>query len=170
MGLWNLYLRLAQKVGIFASLSLGVFACIIEIVRIYFVFNVTEVDDMHWTNTDAMIWTAVETKIAVTCANIPAAAPLLKRARESQRGSRWFGPSRCSYTSKISSLKARFRRTERNIRETRIAITQQIHLLLNMNLVAQMTQQQLYESGENNANYKVGGPRPGCGIRCFELF
>lgn len=68
---------------------------------------------MPWTKTDAMIWTVVETTIVVTCANIPAAAPLLKRAREGQRGSRWFGPSWCSYTSKISSLKARFRRTKK---------------------------------------------------------
>jgi hypothetical protein len=90
VGLWNLRLRLAQKIGIFVSLSLGLFACIIDIVRIIFVFQLTSLDDITWTHGDAMVWTAVETSAALTCTNIPAAAPLLKLARESQKRSRWF--------------------------------------------------------------------------------
>lgn len=116
VGLWNLQLRLSQKIGVFVSLSLGVFACIIEVVRIVFVFNVTQIYDTTWINSDAMTWTAVESTVAITCANIAAAAPLLKTVRESQRRPKWLRQSGWgSYTSsKILSLKARFRRTRNN--------------------------------------------------------
>ncbi len=76
-------MRRAQKVGVFASLSFGVFACVIEVLRVYFLFALGSSEDITWTYTESMIWSAVELSVAVTCACIPAMAPLLKRA---QRG------------------------------------------------------------------------------------
>ena len=81
VGLWNLRMRRAQKIGVFASLSCGVFACVIEVLRVYFLFALGSSEDITWTYTNSMIWSAVELSVAVTCASIPAMAPLLKRAQ-----------------------------------------------------------------------------------------
>ena len=102
-------MRRAQKIGVFASLSCGVFACVIEVLRVVFLFSLGSSADITWTYTDSMIWSAVELSIAVTCASIPAMAPLLKRAqgvanvRESSR------PRRHLLGSQVSSFKAKMK-------------------------------------------------------------
>ena len=109
VGLWNLQMRRAQKIGVFASLSFGVFACVIEVLRVYFLFALGPSQDITWTYTDSMIWSAVELSIAVTCASTPAMAPLLKRA---QRGPNVREPSpshRGLLSSQASSLKAKMK-------------------------------------------------------------
>ena len=113
-GLWKLQMRQTQKIGIFASLSFGIFACGIELLRVYFIFALGPSLDVTWTYTDSMIWTAVELSVAVTCASIPTMAPLLKRAQRGPniRGPNIRGPSR-SYggllSSQVSDLKARMK-------------------------------------------------------------
>lgn len=95
--------------GVFVSLSCGVFACVIEILRVYFLFALGSSDDITWTYTDSMIWSAVELSIAVTCASIPAMAPLLKRA---QRGADVREPSRSRWHllgSQVSVFKAKMK-------------------------------------------------------------
>lgn len=81
MGLWNLQLAREKKFGVYFALSLGVFACAIEIVRIYYCFQTTNDGgaDITWTNAGSLIWSGVENSVAVVCACIPATAPLLKR-------------------------------------------------------------------------------------------
>ena len=74
-----------QKLGIFASLSFGIFAILIEVIRVYFLFTVEDSNDVTWVYTDSLLWSAVEMSIAITCACIPAMAPLLKNVRGAQR-------------------------------------------------------------------------------------
>ena len=50
-------------------------------VVLYFLFALGSSEDITWTYTNSMIWSAVELSVAVTCASIPAIAPSLKRAR-----------------------------------------------------------------------------------------
>ena len=106
VGLWNLRMRRAQKIGVFASLSFGLFACVIEVLRVYFLFTLGSSEDITWTYTDSVIWSAVELSVAVTCASIPAMAPLLKRwqrgpnVQESPRFHRHL------LSSQVTSLKA----------------------------------------------------------------
>lgn len=79
--LWNLKMVLAKKLSIGFALSLGVFACGIEIVRIYYTFQISNSGDITWTNTGSLVWSGVEPSVAIACACIPTMAPLLKHTR-----------------------------------------------------------------------------------------
>ena len=98
IGLWNLQLAREKKFGVYFALSLGIFACGIEIVRIYYCYqtNNKEGADITWTNSGSIIWTGVELSVAVVCACIPASAPLLQRIRnaENDRNQSPYGGSR----------------------------------------------------------------------------
>ena len=84
IGLWNLQLARDKKLGVYFALSLGIFACGIEIVRIYYCYQTSNGDgtDITWTNAGSLIWTVVELSVAVVCACVPASAPLLQRIRK----------------------------------------------------------------------------------------
>ena len=84
VGLWNLQLAKEKKFGVYFALSLGIFACGIEIVRIYYCYqtNNKEGADITWTDAGSLIWTGVELSVAVVCACIPASAALLQRIRK----------------------------------------------------------------------------------------
>ena len=98
LGLWNLQLAREKKFGVYFALSLGIFACGIEIVRIYYCFQTNNNDgaDITWTNAGSLIWSGVEPSVAVVCACIPASAPLLQRIRKGQndRNKSPYGDSR----------------------------------------------------------------------------
>ena len=87
IGLWGLQLQKAKKVGIFVALSFGLFVCIIECIRIYYAFKTNNSGDATWDNAGVLLWTAVEGCISVTCACIPAMAPLLKLAHGKKKSS-----------------------------------------------------------------------------------
>ena len=97
-GLWNLQLAREKKFGVQFALSLGIFACGIEIVRIYYRYQTGNGDgtDITWTNAGSLIWTGVKFSVAVVCACIPASAPLLQRIRkgENDRNKSSYGVSR----------------------------------------------------------------------------
>ena len=80
-GLWKLQMTRVKKFSVYFALSLGVFACAIEIVRIYYCFQVKNSGDITWNNAGSLIWSGVEPSVAIVCANILAMAPLLKRVR-----------------------------------------------------------------------------------------
>lgn len=83
-GLWSLQMARARKLSVYFALSLGVFACAIEIVRIYYCFQTKNSGDITWTNAGSLVWSGVEPSVAVLCANIPALAPLLRKFRRDQ--------------------------------------------------------------------------------------
>ncbi len=83
-GLWKLQTTRVKNFSVYFALSLGVFACAIEIVRIYYCFQVKNSGDITWNNAGSLIWSGVEPSVAIVCANIPAKAPLLKRVRRGQ--------------------------------------------------------------------------------------
>lgn len=82
IGLWNLQMSREKKAGVYFALSLGIFACAIEIVRIYYCFQTNNAGDITWTNAGSLVWSGVEPSVAIVCACIPATAPLLKRIRK----------------------------------------------------------------------------------------
>ena len=85
VGLWGLQMQKAKKVGIFFALSLGLFVCIIECIRIYYAFKTNNSGDATWDNAGVLLWTAVESCISVVCACIPTMAPLLKLVQRKNR-------------------------------------------------------------------------------------
>ena len=116
IGLWNLQLARDKKVGVYAALSLGIFACAIEIVRIYYCFRANDEGDNTWVSSGIIIWTAVELSVAIVCACIPATAPLLKQIHTRHYAiSHPYDNSRSHPRSKIyASLHAAKRRAPNN--------------------------------------------------------
>lgn len=83
-GLWNLQMVRAKKFSVYFALSLGIFACAIEIVRICYALQIENGGDVTWTNAGSLIWSGVEPSVAIVCASIPAMAPLLRQVRPGQ--------------------------------------------------------------------------------------
>lgn len=86
IGLWGLQMQKSKKVGILVAFSVGFFICIVECIRIYYVFMITNSGDVTWKTATVLLWTAVEGCVSVICACIPAMAPLLKHVHGNSRG------------------------------------------------------------------------------------
>ena len=84
-GLWGLQIQKAKKAGVFLAFSVGLFVCIVECIRIYYVFKISNSVDVTWNNAAVTLWTAVESCVSVICACIPTMAPLLKHVHGSSR-------------------------------------------------------------------------------------
>ncbi|KAF2642240.1 hypothetical protein P280DRAFT_467634 [Massarina eburnea CBS 473.64] len=76
--LWHLQLPLRKKIGLAVTFGLGTFVTLMNIIRIYYYSRITVGGDIAWDNIDAMIWTMVQMALAIVCACIPPAAPLLR--------------------------------------------------------------------------------------------
>ena len=85
IGLWGLQMQKAKKAGILVAFSVGLFVCIVECIRIYYVFKLSNSGDVTWNNAAGTLWTAVECCVSVICACIPAMAPLLKHGHGNSR-------------------------------------------------------------------------------------
>ena len=85
IGLWELRIQKAKKAGVLLAFSVGLFVCIVECIRIYYVFKISNSVDVTWNNAAVTLWTAVEGCVSVICACIPTMAPLLKHAHGNSR-------------------------------------------------------------------------------------
>ena len=85
IGLWGLQIQKAKKAGVFLAFSVGLFVCIVECIRIYYVFKISNSGDVTWNNAAVALWTAVEGCVSVICACIPTMAPLLKNVHGNSR-------------------------------------------------------------------------------------
>ena len=117
IGLWRLQIQKDKKAGVLLAFSVGLFVCIAECIRIYYVFKISNSGDVTWNNAAVTLWTAVEGCVSVICACIPTMAPLLKHVPGSSRSnspSPWGvdGPER-SWKSRIAAgLPGRLRPTD----------------------------------------------------------
>ncbi|KAL8649071.1 MAG: hypothetical protein Q9226_005733 [Calogaya cf. arnoldii] len=80
IGLWNLSLPTAKKIGLFFVFSLGAFVTVVGVIRVVYGFKVTFDADVPWVNADLVNWTAVECCVGTVCASLPPMAPLLKHS------------------------------------------------------------------------------------------
>ncbi|KAM0801010.1 hypothetical protein BDR22DRAFT_786059, partial [Usnea florida] len=85
IGLWGLQIQKAKKAGVFLAFSVGLFVCIVECIRIYYMFKISNSVDVTWNNAAGTLWTAVEACVSVICACIPTMAPLLKHVHGNSR-------------------------------------------------------------------------------------
>ncbi|KAI0420124.1 hypothetical protein F5X98DRAFT_36384 [Xylaria grammica] len=79
--IWQVKMSAQAKWSVIAVLSLGVFASIATLIRLKFLADLTDVDDILFAGTDAMIWTLVEPGIAISAASLATIRPLLRRWR-----------------------------------------------------------------------------------------
>ena len=117
IGLWGLQMQKSKKVGILVAFSVGFFICIVECIRIYYVFMITNSGDVTWNNATVLLWTAVEGCVSVICACIPAMAPLLKHVHGNSRSdshSPWVldGSLRSLKSKIVAGLPGRLRPTD----------------------------------------------------------
>ncbi|KAL7793706.1 hypothetical protein V8C37DRAFT_401787 [Trichoderma ceciliae] len=76
--IWNLHLRMSQKIATTCIFFLGIFVTIVSIVRFVFVLELDlKSPDVTWDQCTEMTWTGVEVYIGTVCACLPSLKPLL---------------------------------------------------------------------------------------------
>lgn len=78
VGLWNLQLSRAKKLGVCFSFAIGVFVIVIDIVRLVEILQVQNTGDITWFTLPSLTWSTVESAAAFVCTSIPTMTPLLK--------------------------------------------------------------------------------------------
>ncbi|KAL9014999.1 MAG: hypothetical protein Q9173_000376 [Seirophora scorigena] len=76
---WNLQIPRRNKAILTAVFGMGLFVCIVSILRLIFLVSVSYTD-ITWTVTDPLLWSMLEPCVGVSCACIPLMRPLLSRA------------------------------------------------------------------------------------------
>ncbi|KAL8679485.1 MAG: hypothetical protein Q9224_002180 [Gallowayella concinna] len=88
---WNLQIPRRNKAILTAVFGMGLFVCIVSILRLISLLTVSY-SDITWTVTDPLLWSMLEPCVGVTCACIPLMRPLLSRAfpeRHSKRANKY---------------------------------------------------------------------------------
>ncbi|KAL8805830.1 MAG: hypothetical protein Q9182_001742 [Xanthomendoza sp. 2 TL-2023] len=88
---WNLQIPRRNKAILTAVFGMGLFVCIVSILRLISLLTVSYTD-ITWTVTDPLLWSMLEPCVGVTCACIPLMRPLLSRAfpdRHSKRANKY---------------------------------------------------------------------------------
>ncbi|KAI1840663.1 hypothetical protein JX265_006127 [Neoarthrinium moseri] len=83
--IFGLQLPLYKKIVLMATFGLGVVTVIVSIFRLATLITV-DFDDLTYTCTEALIFTAIEPALAIVLSNIPMLRPLLKRGKYSANG------------------------------------------------------------------------------------
>ncbi|KAK1238944.1 hypothetical protein MKX08_006005 [Trichoderma sp. CBMAI-0020] len=75
--IWNLRLRLPQKIATLFIFGLGIFVTAVSITRLVFVLELDlNSPDVTWNECTEMIWTGVETYVGTVCACLPSLKPI----------------------------------------------------------------------------------------------
>ncbi|KAL8717842.1 MAG: hypothetical protein Q9225_004949 [Loekoesia sp. 1 TL-2023] len=88
---WNLQIPRRNKAILTAVFGMGLFVCIVSILRLISLVTVSYTD-ITWTVTDPLLWSMLEPCVGVSCACIPLMRPLLSRAfpeRHSKRANKY---------------------------------------------------------------------------------
>ncbi|RDW62106.1 hypothetical protein BP6252_11539 [Coleophoma cylindrospora] len=77
--IWNINMTAQAKFTVGIILSLGIFASIATLIRMRFLIDLTNVDDILYAGTNPMIWTLVEPGVAIVAASLITIRPLLRK-------------------------------------------------------------------------------------------
>ncbi|KAM0532692.1 hypothetical protein ACHAP9_005559 [Verticillium nonalfalfae] len=69
------------KISVILLLSLGIFASVATLIRLKFLADLNDLDDILFAGTDAMVWTLVEPGVAIVAASLVTIRPLLRLFR-----------------------------------------------------------------------------------------
>ncbi|KAH7033150.1 uncharacterized protein B0I36DRAFT_383072 [Microdochium trichocladiopsis] len=75
---WSVKMSLQAKVTVMAVLGVGVFASIATLVRLKFLSDLTDLEDILFAGTDAMVWTLIEPGLAIVASSLATIRPLLR--------------------------------------------------------------------------------------------
>ncbi|XWW96736.1 hypothetical protein V2A60_004716 [Cordyceps javanica] len=76
--LWNVKMTQQAKVTVVLILGLGIFASIATLIRVKFLAGLTEMDDLLFSATDALLWSMVEPGVAIIASSLATIRPLLR--------------------------------------------------------------------------------------------
>ncbi|KAI8659416.1 hypothetical protein NCS56_01158800 [Fusarium sp. Ph1] len=76
--LWTVKMTKTAKATVIVILGLGIFASIATLVRLRFLADLTDTDDILFAGTDAMVWTLIEPGVAIIASSLATIRPLLR--------------------------------------------------------------------------------------------
>ncbi|KAJ4416172.1 hypothetical protein N0V82_006932 [Gnomoniopsis sp. IMI 355080] len=79
--LWKATMTKHAKITVSIVLSLGIFASIATLIRVKFLVDLTDTDDILYAGTNPMVWTLVEPGVAIIAASLVTIRPLLRQMR-----------------------------------------------------------------------------------------
>ncbi|CAN8095686.1 unnamed protein product [Discula destructiva] len=79
--LWNAKMTPQAKATVSVVLSLGIFASIATLIRVKYLIDLTDADDILYAGTNAMVWTLIEPGVAIVAASLVTIRPLLRQLR-----------------------------------------------------------------------------------------
>ncbi|KAI0167989.1 integral membrane family protein [Pestalotiopsis sp. NC0098] len=78
---WHVKMTKQAKTTVVLVLGLGIFASVATLIRLKFLADLTQLDDLLFATTDTMIWTIVEPGVAIVAASLITIRPLLRAWR-----------------------------------------------------------------------------------------
>ncbi|KAH6648858.1 hypothetical protein BKA67DRAFT_576053 [Truncatella angustata] len=75
---WSVKMTKQAKATVMVILGLGVFASIATLIRLKFLADLTDLDDLLFATTDAMVWTLIEPGVAIVASSLVTIRPLLR--------------------------------------------------------------------------------------------
>ncbi|RBQ67953.1 hypothetical protein FVER14953_08029 [Fusarium verticillioides] len=79
--LWSVKMTKQAKTTVIAILGLGIFASVATLVRLRFLADLTDTEDILFAGTDAMVWTLIEPGVAIVASSLATIRPLLRAMR-----------------------------------------------------------------------------------------
>ncbi|KAJ4311015.1 hypothetical protein N0V84_010671 [Fusarium piperis] len=76
--LWTVKMTKTAKATVIVILGLGIFASIATLVRLRFLADLADTDDILFAGTDAMVWTLIEPGVAIVASSLATIRPLLR--------------------------------------------------------------------------------------------
>ncbi|RDW59065.1 hypothetical protein BP5796_11989 [Coleophoma crateriformis] len=81
--IWKVKMNTQTKFSVMVILALGIFASVATLVRLVYLANVANFDDILYTATDTMLWTIAEPGIGIIAASVMTLRPLLRAMKVS---------------------------------------------------------------------------------------
>ncbi|KAF6815821.1 integral membrane family protein [Colletotrichum sojae] len=79
--IWNVKMTMQAKATVIVILGLGIFASIATLIRLKFLADLSDLSDILFMGTDAMVWTLVEPGVAIIASSLVTIRPLLRAWR-----------------------------------------------------------------------------------------
>ncbi|KAF5505162.1 hypothetical protein CGCS363_v004930 [Colletotrichum siamense] len=79
--IWNVKMSKQAKATVIVILGLGIFASIATLIRLKFLADLSDLSDILFMGTDAMVWTLVEPGVAIVASSLVTIRPLLRAWR-----------------------------------------------------------------------------------------
>ncbi|ORY71811.1 uncharacterized protein BCR38DRAFT_454241 [Pseudomassariella vexata] len=78
---WQVKMTKQAKATVMVILGLGIFASVATLIRLKFLSDLIDIDDILFAGTDAMVWTLVEPGVAIVASSLVTIRPLLRAWR-----------------------------------------------------------------------------------------